>query len=201
MTINKPFSPQWKETNTCGNSEMFLALMHVFVRGANFTTVWDFKVAKSVCINEFPIQGSRVEKNTLAQRVKVRRIMLTNEWWNFLFWRDYCRRALLTGWSDLIWFSFVLYFMFWQLNDYLSFFFHPSWIILNVSLYFHHCKTHEVVRFVSIFIGLFSADDNKPPVFLKLPFVKKNNKKTSDYLNMLNTLIRCIFDINAVYIP
>ena len=124
MTINKPFSPQWKETDTCGNSEMFLALMHVFVmiRGANFTTVWDFEVAKSVCINEFPIQGSRVEKNTLAQRVKVRRIMLTNEWWNFLFWRDHCRRALLTGWSDLIWFSFVLYFIFWQLNDYLSFF-------------------------------------------------------------------------------
>ena len=40
---------------------------------------------------EMNSQGSRVEKNTHAQKVQMQKILFTNEacWWNLLVWRNH----------------------------------------------------------------------------------------------------------------
>ena len=59
-----------------------IVLMHLYVVRVNFTTKSRLQIIS---------QGSTDEKNTHAQRVQMRRILLTNEdwWWDLLVWRNH----------------------------------------------------------------------------------------------------------------
>ena len=56
-----------------------LALMHVYVTQANFTTKPRFEIKNKRSFTEMNSQGSRVEKNTHAQKVQKQKILFTNE--------------------------------------------------------------------------------------------------------------------------
>ena len=59
-----------------------IALMHVYVTQANFTTKPRFEIKNKRSFTEMNSQGSRVEKNTHAQKVQMQKILFTNEaWW------------------------------------------------------------------------------------------------------------------------
>ena len=68
-----------------------IALMHVYVTQANFTTKPRFEIKNKRSFTEMNSQGSRVEKNTHAQKVQMQKILFTNEacWWNLLVWRNH----------------------------------------------------------------------------------------------------------------
>ena len=55
------------------------ALMHVYVTQANFTTKPRFEIKNKRSFTEMNSQGSRVEKNTHAQKVQMQKILFTNE--------------------------------------------------------------------------------------------------------------------------
>ena len=67
------------------------SLMHVYVTQANFTTKPRFEIKNKRSFTEMNSQGSRVEKNTHAQKVQMQKILFTNEacWWNLLVWRNH----------------------------------------------------------------------------------------------------------------
>ena len=69
----------------------WIALMHVYVTQANFTTKPRFEIKNKRSFTEMNSQGSRVEKNTHAQKVQMQKILFTNEacWWNLLVWRNH----------------------------------------------------------------------------------------------------------------
>ena len=73
------------------SSLFIIALMHVYVTQANFTTKPRFEIKNKRSFTEMNSQGSRVEKNTHAQKVQMQKILFTNEacWWNLLFWRNH----------------------------------------------------------------------------------------------------------------
>ena len=56
-----------------------IALMHVYVTQANFTTKPRFEIKNKRSFTEMNSQGSRVEKNTHAQKVQMQKILFTNE--------------------------------------------------------------------------------------------------------------------------
>ena len=56
-----------------------IALMHVYVTQANFTTKPRFEIKNKRSLTEMNSQGSRVEKNTHAQKVQMQKILFTNE--------------------------------------------------------------------------------------------------------------------------
>ena len=58
---------------------MPIALMHVYVTQANFTTKPRFEIKNKRSFTEMNSQGSRVEKNTHAQKVQMQKILFTNE--------------------------------------------------------------------------------------------------------------------------
>ena len=69
-----------------GTTEIFkrwqispIALMHVYVTQANFTTKPRFEIKNKRSFTEMNSQGSRVEKNTHAQKVQMQKILFTNE--------------------------------------------------------------------------------------------------------------------------
>ena len=70
---------------TCGGSPHLsckrdqIALMHVYVTQANFTTKPRFEIKNKRSFTEMNSQGSRVEKNTHAQKVQMQKILFTNE--------------------------------------------------------------------------------------------------------------------------
>ena len=68
-----------------------IALMHVYVTQANFTTKPRFEIKNKRSFTEMNSQGSRVEKNTHAQKVQMQKILFTNKacWWNLLVWRNH----------------------------------------------------------------------------------------------------------------
>ena len=68
-----------------------IALMHVYVTQAHFTTKPRFEIKNKRSFTEMNSQGSRVEKNTHAQKVQMQKILFTNEacWWNLLVWRNH----------------------------------------------------------------------------------------------------------------
>ena len=55
------------------------SLMHVYVTQANFTTKPRFEIKNKRSFTEMNSQGSRVEKNTHAQKVQMQKILFTNE--------------------------------------------------------------------------------------------------------------------------
>ena len=61
------------------NSIAAIALMHVYVTQANFTTKPRFEIKNKRSFTEMNSQGSRVEKNTHAQKVQMQKILFTNE--------------------------------------------------------------------------------------------------------------------------
>ena len=65
--------------------------MHVYVTQVNFTTKPRFEIKNKRSFTEMNSQGSRVEKNTHAQKVQMQNILFTNEacWWNLLVWRNH----------------------------------------------------------------------------------------------------------------
>ena len=71
--------------------QYLIALMHVYVTQANFTTKPRFEIKNKRSFTEMNSQGSRVEKNTHAQKVQMQKILFTNEacWWNLLVWRNH----------------------------------------------------------------------------------------------------------------
>ena len=62
-----------------GVSKYLIALMHVYVTQANFTTKPRFEIKNKRSFTEMNSQGSRVEKNTHAQKVQMQKILFTNE--------------------------------------------------------------------------------------------------------------------------
>ena len=56
-----------------------IALMHVYVTQANFTNKPRFEIKNKRSFTEMNSQGSRVEKNTHAQKVQMQKILFTNE--------------------------------------------------------------------------------------------------------------------------
>ena len=56
-----------------------IALMHVYVTQANFTTKPRFEIKNKRSFTEMNSQGSRVEKNTNAQKVQMQKLLFTNE--------------------------------------------------------------------------------------------------------------------------
>ena len=60
-------------------SNIQIALMHVYVTQANFTTKPRFEIKNKRSFTEMNSQGSRVEKNTQAQKVQMQKILFTNE--------------------------------------------------------------------------------------------------------------------------
>ena len=58
-----------------------IALMHVYATQANFTTNPRFEIKNKRSFTEMNSQGSRVEKNTNAQKVQMQKILFTNEAW------------------------------------------------------------------------------------------------------------------------
>ena len=85
----------------CGNTNLnqnaivvvviAIGLMHVYVTQANFTTKPRFEIKNKRSFTEMNSQGSRVEKNTHAQKVQMQKFLFTNEacWWNLLVWRNH----------------------------------------------------------------------------------------------------------------
>ena len=61
---------------TCPTS---IALMHVYVTQATFATKPRFEIKNKRSFTEMNSQGSRVEKNTHAQKVQMQKILFTNE--------------------------------------------------------------------------------------------------------------------------
>ena len=61
------------------NNIAAIALMHVYVTQANFTTKPRFEIKNKRSFTEMNSQGSRVEKNTHAQKVQMQKILFTNE--------------------------------------------------------------------------------------------------------------------------
>ena len=61
------------------NDKRTIALMHVYVTQANFTTKPRFEIKNKRSFTEMNSQGSRVEKNTHAQKVQMQKILFTNE--------------------------------------------------------------------------------------------------------------------------
>ena len=53
--------------------------MHVYVTQANFTTKPRFEIKNKQSFTEMNSQGSRVEKNTHAQKVQIQKILFINE--------------------------------------------------------------------------------------------------------------------------
>ena len=80
---------QGKRCRTC--MTIVIALMHVYVTQANFTTKPRFEIKNKRSFTEMNSQGSRVEKNTHAQKVQMQKTLFTNEacWWNLLVWRNH----------------------------------------------------------------------------------------------------------------
>ena len=66
---------QWNPVN----GPKKIALMHVYVTQANFTTKPRFEIKNKRSFTEMNSQGSRVEKNTHAQKVQMQKILFTNE--------------------------------------------------------------------------------------------------------------------------
>ena len=58
---------------------LLIALIHVYVTQANFTTKPRFEIKNKRSFTEMNSQGSRVEKNTHAQKVQMQKILFTNE--------------------------------------------------------------------------------------------------------------------------
>ena len=56
-----------------------IALMHVYVTQTNFTTKPRFEIKNKRSFREMNSQGSRVEKNTHAQKLQMQKILFTNE--------------------------------------------------------------------------------------------------------------------------
>ena len=82
----------WNDKETSCFSDLlilkrrWIALMHVYVTQANFTTKPRFEIKNKRSFTEMNSQGSRVEKNAHAQKVQMQKILFTNEarWWNLL---------------------------------------------------------------------------------------------------------------------
>ena len=64
---------------SCNCMDLSIALMHVYVTQANFTTKPRFEIKNKRSFTEMNSQGSRVEKNTHAQKVQMQKILFTNE--------------------------------------------------------------------------------------------------------------------------
>jgi len=64
-------------------TKVLKALRHVYIRRANFTIKSRFEIVKLRSFTWMNSQGSRVDKNTHAQRVQMRTILLSTEagWW------------------------------------------------------------------------------------------------------------------------
>ena len=60
-------------------NQISIALVHVYVTQANFTTKPRFEIKNKRSFTEMNSQGSRVEKNTHAQKVQMQKILFTNE--------------------------------------------------------------------------------------------------------------------------
>ena len=59
---------------------LLISLMHVYVTHANFTSLKPrFEIKNKRSFTEMNSQGSRVEKNTHAQKVQMQKILFTNE--------------------------------------------------------------------------------------------------------------------------
>ena len=71
-------SPQ-KTLELYNKTYRIIALMHVYVTQANFTTKPRFEIKNKRSFTEMNSQGSRVEKNTHAQKVQMQKILFTNE--------------------------------------------------------------------------------------------------------------------------
>ena len=56
-----------------GLKGLTITLMHVYVRRANFTTKPHFEIARLRSFAQTNSQGSRIEKNTHAQRVQMQK--------------------------------------------------------------------------------------------------------------------------------
>ena len=73
----------FSQVNNSENVQKFvsspIALMHVYVTQANFTTKPRFEIKNKRSFTEMNSQGSRVEKNTHAQKVQMQKILFTNE--------------------------------------------------------------------------------------------------------------------------
>ena len=75
-----PGTPVFPSPQSKTNSSKFqIALMHVYVTQANFTTKPRFEIKNKRSFTEMNSQGSRVEKNTHAQKVQMQKILFTNE--------------------------------------------------------------------------------------------------------------------------
>ena len=66
-------------THLCVGKQCAIALMHVYVTHANFTNKPRFEIKNKRSFTEMNSQGSRVEKNTHAQKVQMQKILFTNE--------------------------------------------------------------------------------------------------------------------------
>ena len=60
-------------------TKVLIALRHVYIRRANFTIKSRFEIVKLRSFTWMNSQGCRVEKNTHAQRVQMRTILLSND--------------------------------------------------------------------------------------------------------------------------
>ena len=101
-----------------------IALMHVYVTQANFTTKPRFEIKNKRSFTEMNSQGSRVEKNTHAQKVQMQKILFTNEacWWNLLVWRNH-------AWGLLVNLTYIVCFFF------------PAWLWPLYGFYLHRFST------------------------------------------------------------
>ena len=68
------FAHEFKETFSVDRQ---IALMHVYVTQANFTTKPRFEIKNKRSFTEMNSQGSRVEKNIHAQKVQMQKILFT----------------------------------------------------------------------------------------------------------------------------
>ena len=69
----------WKYCAFDSTCAWTIALMHVYVTQANFTTKPRFEIKNKRSFTEMNSQDSRVEKNTHAQKVQMQKILFTNE--------------------------------------------------------------------------------------------------------------------------
>ena len=77
IKIKRPY--QYYINTNFQENPFTIALMHVYVTQANFTTKPRFEIKNKRSFTEMNSQGSRVEKNTHAQKVQMQKILFTNE--------------------------------------------------------------------------------------------------------------------------
>ena len=78
IRLHLTFSVNWNKRDIF-LEKVRIALMHVYVTQANFTTKPRFEIKNKRSFTEMNSQGSRVEKNTHAQKVQMQKILFTNE--------------------------------------------------------------------------------------------------------------------------